>query len=98
MVDKIVSWESLPDFRKTRLTELRYWSFLQLLNQTFPELSAEERTIKIGRVFVEAGNERTHICISEFPKQCESIEFPREICDNSYTFSSNFLRDLSFSE
>ena len=98
MVNKIVSWESLPDFRKTRLTELRYWSCQQLFNQIFPEPNGEERTIKIGPIFVEAGNERTDICISKFSKQWESIEFPREICDNSYTLEINFLRDLSFSE
>lgn len=68
------------------------------LNETVSELNVEERMVKIGRVFVEAGNERTHICISESPKQCESIEFPREICDSSYRLENNFLRDLSFSE
>ena len=30
------------------------------------------------------------ICIGEFPKQCESKEFPREIRDSSYTLENNF--------
>ena len=28
--------------------------------------------------------------ISEFPKQHESNEFPREICESSYTLDNNF--------
>ena len=30
------------------------------------------------------------ISISEFPKQCESKEFPREVRDSSYTLENNF--------
>ena len=36
--------ESLPDFRKTRLTELRKL----IVSVTVPELNVEERTDKIG--------------------------------------------------
>ena len=31
-----------------------------------------------------------NICISEFPKQCESKEFPREIRGSYYTLENNF--------
>lgn len=62
----------LPDFRENASNRTEKLIVSATLNQTVPELNVEERTVKIGRDFLEAGNERTRISMSDFPKQCES--------------------------